>query len=141
MGGAVVAISQPTFEIGPDFTSGETLTPLVALKTAYEFSVLSFGAAMLEDKPPLNDIRRTLLEGDASSPCFNVEAMITQDRTYEPFHGIAFEGNKPHAVIQVRLFGSLAYRVHFTALAIDFRPFGYCHDLNTGEEAMAFRDP
>lgn len=140
LGAGLTAVSQPTHVIGPDLSRGETLAPLAALKIAYEFAVLSFGAPMLEDNPALNEVRRALIEGDDTSSVFNVDPKITKDRKTEPFHGIAFEGNKPHAIIQVRLFGTLSYQVHFPNLRIDAKPFGYRHDLDTGEEASAFRD-
>jgi hypothetical protein len=140
LGGGLAAMSHPTYILGPDLSQGEALTPLVSLKIAYEFAVLSFGAVMLGDNPALNEVRRALLEGDAASPVFNVEPKITRDRKAEPFHGIAFEGNKPHAVIQVRLFGLLAYRVNLPNLGIHHKAFGYRLDLDTGEEGCAYRD-
>ncbi len=140
LGGGFSAASRPTYVLGPDLTGGESLAPLTSLKIAYEFAVLSFGAVMLDDHPPLNEIRRALLMGDGDSSTFRVEALTTTDRKAEPFHGIAFEGNKPHAVVQVRLFGLLAYRVHLRNLAIDSKPFGYRHDIDTGQESCAYRD-
>ncbi|MBL8548268.1 MAG: hypothetical protein JNL81_17540 [Hyphomonadaceae bacterium] len=128
-------------EILPDLSKGETLTPLISLKIAYEFAVLSFGSPMLaNDNPALREIRRALIQGDERAPVFNVQEMIAKDRTPRPFHGIAFEGNDPHAVIQVRLFGYLAYRVHFPNLAIDKEPFGYTHTLDHGQEWLNPRD-
>jgi hypothetical protein len=140
LGGGLSAASHPTYVLGPDLSKGATLAPLAALKIAYEFAVLSFGSVMLDDNPALNEIRRALLNGDEASPVFNVAPKITTNRRAEPFHGIAFEGNNPHAVIQVRLFGLLAYQVNFPNLRIDAKPFGYRHDLDTGEETSAFRD-
>lgn len=125
----------------PDLSKGETLTPLVSLKIAYEFACLSFGSPMLaNDNPALREIRRTLIQGDIDAPVFRVQEMIAKDRTPRPFHGIAFEGNDPHAVIQVRLFGYLAYRVHFPNLAIQKEPFGYTHALDHGQEWVNPRD-
>ena len=46
-----------------------------------------------------------------------------------PFHGIAFEGNAPHATFQIRLFGKPAYRVHLNRLAVQHKPIAYTHDL------------
>ena len=117
------------------------LTPLVSLKIAYEFAVLSFGKPMLSNEnPALREIRRVLLQGDTGSPVFNVENMVAKDGAPRPFHGIVFEGNNPHAVIQVRLFGYLAYRVHFPNLSIDNEPFGYTHTLDHGKEWQNSRD-
>ncbi|MCC6789189.1 MAG: hypothetical protein IT547_15260 [Hyphomonadaceae bacterium] len=125
----------------PDLSKAETLTPLISLKIAYEFECLSFGRSMLaNDNPALREIRRTLIQGDTSAPVFRVQEMIAKDRTPRPFHGIAFEGNDPHAVIQVRLFGYLAYRVHFPNLAIEKEPFGYTHTLDDAKEWVSPKD-
>jgi len=127
--------------LSPDLSVGETLTALVSLKIAYEFAVLSFGTPMLADNnPALRKIRRALIEGDEGAPVFTVQEMIARDRTPRAFHGIAFEGNNPHAVIQVRLFGYLAYRVHFPNLAIQKAPFGYTHTLSDAQERLDPRD-
>jgi hypothetical protein len=129
-------IKRMAFDGGPDFAEGESLKPLVSLKIAYEFAVLSFGPPVLVDNPALNEIRRTLHECDAESlPC-RVDSLVARDRKYQPIHGIAFEGNHPHATIQVRLFGYLAYRVHFPSLCFDHKPFAYTHYLDTGEECL-----
>lgn len=131
----------PNGETRPDISKGVTLTPLISLKIAYEFAVLSFGGLMLaNDNAALREIRRALIQGDEGAPVFNVEDKIARDRTPRPFHGIAFEGNNPHAVIQVRLFGYLAYRVHFPNLAIQKEPFGYTHDLQHATERIDPRD-
>lgn len=128
-------------DVLPDLSKGETLTPLVCLKVAYQFAVLSFGRPMLaDDNPALREIRRALIEGDKEAPVFRVLEAIAKDRTPRPFHGIAFEGNDPHAVIQVRLFGYLAYRVHFPNLAIQKAPFGYTHTLDDAKEWVSPRD-
>lgn len=95
---------------------------------------------LANDNPALREIRRTLIQGDTDAPVYRVQDMIAKDRTPRPFHGIAFEGNDPHAVIQVRLFGYLAYRVHFPNLAIEKKPFGYTHTLDDGQEGMSPRD-
>ncbi len=140
LGAGLHAASHPTRLVGPDLGKGETLGKLVALKIAYEFAALHFGAVMLDDTPPLNEIRRALREGDETSPVFQVEYKMTTDRKTEAFHGIAFEGNLPHAVMQVRLFGLLAYRVRFPTLRIEHKPFGLHQDLCTGDQVTAYRD-
>lgn len=134
-------IQDPNGFMLPDLKGGEALTPLISLKIAYEFAALSFGSTMLvHDNPALREIRRALLQGDAGSPVFNVQEMIARDRTPRPFHGIALEENKPYSVIQVRLFGYLAYRVHFPNLALQREPFGYTHDLQHATESLDPRD-
>jgi hypothetical protein len=63
---------------------------------------------------------------------FSVERLLAQD--YAPFHGICFEGNDPYVKIQVRLFGRLAYRVHFRRLSLDQRKIVYTHNLKSGDQ-------
>jgi hypothetical protein len=52
-----------------------------------------------------------------------------------PFHGLVFEGNLPYAKVQVRLFGQLAFRVHFKRLAVHGPRGMYTHDLRSNEES------
>lgn len=134
LGNGIVATSHPTYIAGQDFSKGKPITELLALKIAYEFMALRFGAPILANIPILNEIRRALLQDDANSYVLQVESLLTKERKYKPFHGIAFEGNSPNASIQIRLFGALACRVSFPGLAMDSKPFHYTHDLETGRE-------
>jgi hypothetical protein len=118
--------------MGPDFTNSKSLDSLVVLKIAYEFSVLIIGEGILD--PRFNDIRRCLKENENSSKSFNVETL--EASKFEAFHGIEFEGNKPHATIQVRLFGKLAYRVQLTGISFDQKPIQYTQDLKTGADEI-----
>ena len=51
-----------------------------------------------------------------------------------PFHGICTESNSEHIQIQIRLFGCLAFRVHFLALYAPDLRFAYTHRLDTHAE-------
>lgn len=119
--------------VSPD-TSGPPLHDLVPVKTAYEFLAGHLGTAVYEDLPPLKSIREALRTGTPSDSIV-VERLVA-DRA-EPIHGILFEGNHPHAQVQVRLFGHLAYRVHFIGLAVGGQRFAYTHRLDTDEEILA----
>ena len=119
--------------VSPD-TSGPPLHDLVPVKAAYEFLAGHLGTAVYRDHPPLQAIRSALLTGTPSDSIV-VERLVA-DRT-EPIHGILFEGNYPHAQVQVRLFGRLAYRVHFTQLAVGGQRFAYTHRLDTNQEILA----
>ena len=55
---------------------------------------------------------------------------------YEPSHGICFEGNNPYAKVQIKLFGWLAFRVHFLHLSVGRPRFAYTHKLDTDEERV-----
>jgi hypothetical protein len=59
---------------------------------------------------------------------------------YEPFHGVCFEGNDPYAKVQIRLFGWLAFRVHFLHLAIGGERFVYTHRLDSMNEDVSIND-
>jgi hypothetical protein len=49
-------------------------------------------------------------------------------------------GNRPEAIIQVRLFGLLAYEVTLPGTGINFRRLVYTHRLDTGEERVELPD-
>jgi HNH endonuclease len=116
--------------VGPDLVA-PSADPLLFVKIAYEFMALLVGRAIYAQSPQLNEIRDVLRNLLRNSDAFRVE-MLTAD-TAAAFHGIAFEGNAPHATFQVRLFGRPAYRVHLNRLAIQHKPIAYTHDLASGE--------
>lgn len=118
--------------LSPDFSKGELLNTLIPVKIAYEFMALHVGSAIYNDTRPLAEIRGVLLSGDSDSSVFEVER-LTSDK-YEPFHGICFEGNDPHAKVLIRLFGWLSFRVHFLQLAFGGPRFVYTHRLDTNQE-------
>jgi hypothetical protein len=122
-------INWPTDKAGPDL-SGDPVDDLVLVKTAFEFLALMSGTAIYKDHSQLNDVRRAL-KGSGETAGRSVERL--QSPNYAPFHGLCFEGNDPHAKIQIRLFGRLAFRVHFHRLALDGPKIVYTHDLRTGD--------
>jgi hypothetical protein len=127
----VYVTNWPTDGAKPDLSRGTCLDDLVAVKIAFEFFALCSGAAICDSSPQLNEIRYAL-KCARSSPSFNVERLVATATDYAPFHGICFEGNDPYAKIQVRLFGKLAYRVHFQHLSLDQPKITYTHDLKSG---------
>jgi hypothetical protein len=114
---------------------GPLLSPLVPLKSAYEFLVLHLSSAVYEDVPALSAVRTALCEGTVDETHLLIERLHAP--TAKPFHGITFEGNSPHAKVQVRLFGQLAFRVHFRTLSIGGPRFVYTHDLESNTEHIA----
>lgn len=118
--------------VKPDL-SGPPLHDLVPIKTAYEFLAGHVGTAVYGDHPPLHAVREALRAGTPTEAL--VVERLTANRT-EPIHGILFEGNYPHAQVQVRLFGTLAYRVHFKNIAVSGSRFAYTHRLDTNEEFL-----
>lgn len=116
---------QPTLD-------GPLLNFIVPLKTAYEFLALHLNDAIYQDKPALAAVRNTFAGSPIDTAHLQIERLHAPDA--KPFHGIVFEGNNPHATVQVRLLGQLAFRVHFKTLSVDGPRFAYTHDLITNEE-------
>ena len=105
------------------------LDPVVPLKIAFEFLALCVGEEIYGAIPPLSHIRsilRRVTDWD--------ERTVSVDRLcaprIAPFHGICNESNAEYESVQIRLFGQLAYRVHFRKLRIDCPRFVYTHLLN-----------
>ena len=114
------------------------MSPLVPLKAGYEFAAVILGSAILQPAPGLEYIRKALLNQDER---FAREVVVAR-RAPKPgaFHGIAFMGNRPEAVIQVRLCGLLAFDVILSATGINFGRLVYTHRLDTGEEWLTMAD-
>lgn len=111
---------------------GPFLNSLVPAKSAYEFLALHVGQAIYEESPPLKAIRQALRSGKLNAEHIRVERLHATDT--KPFHGLVFEGNAPHAKVQLRLFGKLAFRVHFPRLSVGGSRGMYTHDLESNEE-------
>ena len=110
------------------------LNPLIPVKSAYEFLALHVGTAIYQDTPPLKAIRKLLRDGGTDVQQAEIERLHAPDA--KPFHGLVFEGNHPYAKVQVRLFGQLAFRVHFKRLSIAGPRGMYTHDLTSNEELV-----
>jgi hypothetical protein len=119
-------------KVRPDFSKNHLMSPLVPLKSAYEFLACLLGTAVCDDSAPLSEIKQALLSLNAD--CSGVRVDPLHAEQYEPFHGICFEGNNPHASVQIRLFGWLAFRVHFLRLAVSVPKVVYTHYLDSGIE-------
>ena len=113
---------------------GPLMDSVVPLKIAFEFLACHLGTAVYEEAPPLDEVRR-VLAGGSIDPNWVLIERLTAEKA-RPFHGIIFEGNAPHARFQIRLFGKLAFRVHFLRLAVGGSRGQYTHDLATNEERV-----
>jgi hypothetical protein len=113
---------------------GPEVSSLILLKIAYEFAILICGEPMLTDSVELNNIRSILSDQKDVLAADYVQPLLAEN--YAAFHGICFEGNKPEATFQIRLFGKLAYRVKFPNTGIDTGRIVYTHDLETGVETI-----
>lgn len=119
---------QPTLD-------GPLLNLVVPLKIAYEFLALHLNDAVYQDLPALAAVRSALAGNSIDTTHLLVERLHAP--IAKPFHGIVFEGNDPHATMQVRLFGQLAFRIHFKTLSVGGPRFVYTHDLTDNEEHVA----
>jgi uncharacterized protein YlaI len=111
---------------------GKPMDIIVPLKIAFEFLALHLATAIYAQHEELNEIKKAILERFEDSKSYRVEYL--RGENYAPFHGIVFEGNHPHAVVQVRLFGFLAYRVHFLRIDVGGKRYVYTHYLDTNCE-------
>ncbi len=116
-------------ETDPD---GPTMDPVLALKIAFEFLACCFSETVFW--PAFAPARASLRKG-ALDPSILVERLHA-DRT-TPLHGIGLEPSVPYARVQIRLFGNLAHRVHFTNFGLDCLPVVYTHHLASGDVEVA----
>ena len=117
-----------------DLSGNPLMNTLLPLKVAFEFLACHIGPAIYDDAPQLRDLRDVLLGATDDNSAFRVERLSAT--RYEPFHGVCFEGNDPHARFQVRLFGWLTFRVHFLRLVAECDQYAYTHNLATGTEHL-----
>jgi hypothetical protein len=120
--------------VKPDLNAIHVMNPLIPAKTAFEFLACHLGRAIYEDQKQLSAIRDCFDALVLSENVIRVERLYTND--IKPYHGICFEGNDPYAKIQVRLFGNLAFRVHFLGIAVAGEKFIYTHYLDSKKEIM-----
>ncbi|HZS64605.1 MAG TPA: HNH endonuclease [Xanthobacteraceae bacterium] len=128
----VSAINWPTHKVELDLSSSVPLSELLLVKIAYEFLALMSGSALCNDTLQLNEIRHVLRCNKRESDAFQIERLFAPQ--YAPFHGLCFEENDPYVKIQIRLFGKLAYRVHFRRLGFNGPKIVYTHNLKSREE-------
>lgn len=110
---------------------GEPVNEVLLAKIAYEFLALLIGRDVYRDVPALAALRTSLTTG-VLDDSIEVERLIADRKDF--IHGLYFEGNDPHAKIQVRLFGDCAYRVHLRTLSVSTKHYRYTHHLGDGEE-------
>jgi len=115
-----------------DFKDSPLINFLVPLKIAFEFLACHLGPTVYDDVPQLCNLRQALRESIEDHECFRVERLSA--KKYNPFHGIFFEGNNPYARVIIRLFGWLAFRVHFLELAVGGPRYIYTHYLDSNQE-------
>ena len=121
-----------------NFNGTALMNPLVPLKIAYEFIACHLGASICASEPQLEEIRNALLTQNADNECFQMERLNAKE--YKPFHGVVLERNKQYAQVQIRLFGWLAFRVHFKRIRVHAPRCAYTHFLDTNVEDLRIID-
>ena len=121
-------------QIDLDLSNSKLMSPMVPLKIGFEFLACHLGTTIYDEAQQLQELRTALREMVEDDPCFEVERLNASE--YQPFHGICFEGNAPYARVLIRLFGWLAFRVHFRGLAVSGPRFVYTQSLATGSEDL-----
>ena len=117
-----------------NFNGTSLMNPLVPLKIGYEFIACHLGTSICASEPQLDEIRNALLTQNADNECFQVERLNAKE--YKPFHGLVLERNKQYAQVQIRLFGWLAFRVHFKNIRVHASRCAYTHFLDTNVEDL-----
>ncbi len=118
-----------------DLSQNRLIDPLLPAKIAFEFLALCTGNAICADYPPLPELRKTFATGiNEDDNILRVERFQVGDA--RPFHGICNEANPEYAQVQVRLFGCLAYCVHFPQLYLGGPRYAYTHCLENHHEDL-----
>ena len=118
-----------------DLSQSRPIHPLLPAKIAFEFLGLCAGSAIYAQERQLSDVRQILKTGKGwDDTSLRVQRLTAGDA--RPFHGICNEENPEHSQIQIRLFGSLAYRVRFPRLYVEGPRYAYTQRLDTGEEDL-----
>ena len=126
-------INWPVQKIEPDLSQSAPLNRLLPTKIAFEFLALCAGKAIYANELQLTNLRRILMrDKDPDDMILRVERLSSGK--YQPFHGIVIEDNPKYFQIQIRLFGWIAYRVHFLKVRLGGPRYWYTHSLRTGEE-------
>jgi hypothetical protein len=107
------------------------IEPCALLKIAYEYLALNFGKTIFHE---YFDIVREGLRSGKLPACCLVEEMRTQNREYQPIHGIAGKTINSGLVVKIRIFGYLSYNVTFLKLSTKAPLNYYVLNLQSGDE-------
>ena len=121
-------------QIDLDLSDSRLMSPMVPLKIGFEFLACHLGTTIYDETRQIQELRTALREMVEDEPCFELECLNASE--YKSFHGICFEGNDPYARVLIRLFGWLAFRVHFRRLSVSGPRFVYTQSLATGSEDL-----
>ena len=102
------------------------------LSLAFEYLACCLGVGIYDYK--LDPLRDSIRNKQASMDCYKVERLLGPENA--PFHGLFIERNAPYVKIQIRLFGAIAFPVHFLQLVIGGNRFVYTLNLKERTEHL-----
>ena len=125
-------------DIQLDLKQSRTMSLVLPVKMAFEFLAVSMGSVIYGNDVQLSEVRESLTTFHLDGKSTLVERRHSGQ--YRPLHGIWIEQSVPYVVVQIRLFGWLAFRVHFLRLCSDIRSFVYTHMLDPLGEYVGIVD-
>ncbi|WP_428003678.1 HNH endonuclease [Acidovorax sp.] len=114
---------------------GPLLNPVAPLKMAYEFLALHLNTSIYDSAPCLMATREALRGEPMDLTQLKVERLSAPEA--KPIHGLLLESSEPYTMVQIRLMGQLAFRVHFQTLSVGGPRGIYTHDLASDQEFVA----
>lgn len=118
--------------VAPDLSRSFS-SPLLATKIAYEFLACHVGSGIYSNARALRAIRAALRNGAADQHT-RVERLEANQK--RQLHGIVVEAGKPYVRVQIRLFGWIAYRVHFLRIGFRGTRYAYTHEIESSGEGV-----
>jgi hypothetical protein len=106
----------------------DLLDDLVPLKIAYEYLACHLGGTIYTEDKQL-EVLRTALRSGVIPDSIRIDHLHGQQ--YAAFHGLALQQDENHSFVRIRLFGWLAFDVHFLTLRYEGPRFVYTLDLKT----------
>jgi hypothetical protein len=109
----------------PDRARGGRVEDECLLAIAYRFLAIGIGETVYS--PALDGIRAALSEHSDDAD-WRVDWLIAR-RPHEPWHGLAIRELTPHVVVEVRLFGQIAWDVTFVTVGLAFPPRATVYEI------------
>lgn len=109
-----------------------TINDLALVNIAFEFIALNLSRNIYE--PAFDVYRSILLANSISTDAYRIDYLTAPQ--YLPFHGVGLEQVSPYVIVQIRLFGLLAFRVHILRISIKGPRYYYTHDIENREESI-----
>jgi hypothetical protein len=103
----------------PDLSIASVVPETCPLAITYRFLALT--AAGPSIYAPAFEGVRAALRGEPNTYGWRVDSRVA-GRPHQPWHGLAISQLEPHVIVQLRLFGQLAWNVEFTTAALSRKP-------------------